>query len=211
MLKTLNIIIVLLIAALITMSATDKNKRNSKYMENTNQEAESAKIVYNPHYFITVTQGSENFGDIEIELYPEIAPKTCQNFDSLVAEKFFDGTAFHRVIPGFMIQGGDPNSKNKPKDTWGYGDPSQTKVPAEFNKMRHERGVLSMARSNDPNSASSQFFIMHAASPHLDGQYTAFGKVITGIEIVDRVCTVRLGGPQGSAPETKVEMKIRKK
>jgi len=211
MLKTLNIIIILLMAAFIMMSATDKKVRKSKKMENTNQETATAKIVDNPHYIITVTQGTENFGDIEIELYPEIAPKTCKNFDSLVAEKFFDGTAFHRVIPGFMVQGGDPNSKNKPKDTWGYGDPNQTKVPAEFNKIRHERGVLSMARANDPNSASSQFFIMHAASPHLDGQYTAFGKVVTGIEIVDRICTVRLGGSQGSAPDTKVEMKISKK
>ena len=210
MFKILNIVVLLSLAAFLTLSATDKKKeRKSKKMENTNQE--TAKIVENPHYFITVTQGTENFGDIEIELYPEIAPKTCKNFDSLVAEKFFDGTAFHRVIPGFMVQGGDPNSKNKTKDTWGYGDPNQAKVPAEFNNMRHERGVLSMARANDPNSASSQFFIMHAASPHLDGQYTAFGKVITGIEIVDRICTVRLGGSQNSAPDTKVEMKIRKK
>jgi cyclophilin family peptidyl-prolyl cis-trans isomerase len=110
-----------------------------------------------------------------------------------------------------MIQGGDPNSKDKPKNTWGYGDPNQAKVPAEFNSTKHLRGVISAARSQDPNSASSQFFIMHADSPHLDGQYTAYGKVVSGIEVVDEVCKQPLEGPQNSSPVNKIEMKIKKK
>jgi len=164
-----------------------------------------------PHYIITVMQDTVRFGEIEVELYPDVAPLTCRNFDSLVSIKFYDGTAFHRVIPNFMIQGGDPNTKNKPNNTWGMGDPSQHKVPAEFNSIKHERGVLSMARSNDPNSASSQFFIMHAAAPSLDGKYSAFGRVVKGIEVVDKVCSVKLGGPQHSAPDVKITMTIRKK
>jgi cyclophilin family peptidyl-prolyl cis-trans isomerase len=170
--------------------------------------ADDAKNANNPQYIISVKVGTNVLGDITVELFPDKAPKTVHNFDSLVAIKFFDGTAFHRVIDNFMIQGGDPNSKSKPKNTWGMGDPSQTKVPAEFNDTKHIRGVISMARSNDPNSASSQFFIMHGDAPHLDGQYTAFGKVIDGIGVVDDV----VAQPKtGSAPNEKIEMTIRKK
>ena len=162
-------------------------------------------------YIISVAQGAVNFGEIEIELYPDIAPLTCLNFDSLVSVKFYDGTAFHRVIPNFMIQGGDINSKTQPKEKWGYGDPSQHKVPAEFNSLKHQRGVLSMARSNDPNSATSQFFIVHGDESFLDGKYTGFGKVVKGMEVVDKVCSVKLGGPQKSAPDETVTMSIKKK
>jgi cyclophilin family peptidyl-prolyl cis-trans isomerase len=170
--------------------------------------ADDTKNEKNPQYVISVKAGNNVLGDITVELFPDKAPKTVHNFDSLVAIKFFDGTAFHRVIDNFMIQGGDPNSKSKPKNTWGMGDPSQTKVPAEFNDTKHIRGVISMARSNDPNSASSQFFIMHGDAPHLDGQYTAFGKVIDGIGVVDEV----VAQPKsGSAPNEKIEMTIRKK
>lgn len=157
-------------------------------------------------YEITVTQKGEELGKIIVELFPDIAPKHVANFDELVAAKFYDGTAFHRVIPGFMIQGGDPNSKDKPKNTWGYGDPNQKKVPAEFNDTKHKRGILSAARSQDPNSASSQFFIMHQDSPHLDGQYTAYGKVISGIEVVDKVANAPRD-PRDN-PNDKIEMKI---
>ncbi len=168
--------------------------------------AETAKK--NPQYEITVTQGKTELGKIIIELWPEIAPKHVANFDSLATSGFYDGTAFHRVIPNFMIQGGDPNSKNKPKETWGMGDPSQKKIPAEFNATKHVRGIISAARSQDPNSASSQFFIMHANSPNLDGQYTAYGKVISGIEVVDKV--VAVDRDRGDAPLVKVEMKVKK-
>ena len=106
----------------------------------------------NPHYVISVTHGGNAIGQIELELFPDIAPLHCKNFDSLVAIKFYDGLAFHRVVPGFVIQGGDPNSRNKPESTWGQGDPSQKKVPAEFSTKSHLRGIMSAARlGNDIN------------------------------------------------------------
>ena len=130
----------------------------------------------------------ENGGKIELELYPEHAPKTVANFESLVKEGFYNGLTFHRVIPGFMIQGGDPLGN-------GMGG-SEKKIVGEFrangfaNPIKHERGVISMARAYDPNSASSQFFIMHANAPHLDGQYAAFGKVTSGMEVVDEIASI---------------------
>lgn len=126
---------------------------------------------------------------IRAELYPEIAPITVENFLKLVNNGFYDGLIFHRVIPGFMIQGGDPTGT-------GMGGPGWT-IKGEFktngvnNNLKHERGVLSMARAMDPNSAGSQFFIMHEDAPHLDGQYAAFGKVIEGIDTVDYIAKVR--------------------
>ena len=128
-------------------------------------------------------------GDImKIELYPDIAPKTVENFVSLVSKGFYDGLIFHRVINGFMIQGGDPEGT-------GMGGPGYS-IPGEFaqngfeNSLKHTEGVISMARSMDPNSAGSQFFIMHKTSPHLDGSYAAFGKVIEGLDVVDKIATV---------------------
>lgn len=178
----------------------DKKKKDTK-MEDT-------KTQGNPQYVITVVTGGKTLGEITLELFPDKAPKHVKNFDSLVSVGFYNGLAFHRVIRDFMIQGGDPNSKDKPKSMWGYGDPSQTRVPAEFNDIKHVRGVLSAARSQDPNSATSQFFIMHGDAPHLDGQYTAYGKVVSGIEVVDAV----VDQPQkNSAPDEKIEMFIKKK
>ena len=136
-----------------------------------------------------VTFEMENGDVIKAELYPEIAPNTVNNFISLVKKCFYDGLIFHRVIPGFMIQGGDPLGK-------GLGGPGYC-IKGEFmqngfkNELKHSRGVLSMARAGDPDSAGSQFFIMHEDAPHLDGGYAAFGKVIEGIEAVDRICDVR--------------------
>lgn len=126
---------------------------------------------------------------IKIELYPEIVPNTVNNFISLVEKGFYNGVVFHRVIEGFMIQGGDPNGT-------GMGGPGYS-IRGDFasngidNPINHVRGVISMARSQSPNSAGSQFFIMHKNAPHLDGQYAAFGKVIEGMEEVDRIATVR--------------------
>jgi len=201
-----------MLTAFLSISCTTSKKEEGQQNSMDNQQKTSEEqVLENPHYIISVSQGDKNLGDIEIELFPKTAPKHVANFDSLVSVGFYNGTAFHRVIPGFMIQGGDPNSKDKPKETWGYGDPNQTKVPAEFNDIRHERGIISAARSQDPNSASSQFFIMHANAPHLDGQYTAYGKVVSGIEVVDEVCKLPLEGPQRSAPVEKVEMQIKKK
>lgn len=130
----------------------------------------------------------ENGKTMLIELYPDVAPITVANFEQLVKEGFYDGLIFHRVIEGFMIQGGDPEgtgmggSKNKIK-----GEFRQNGVP---NDLKHTRGVISMARSMMPNSASSQFFIMHKDAPHLDGSYAAFGKVVEGIEVVDEIASV---------------------
>lgn len=130
----------------------------------------------------------ENGDVMRAELYPEVAPETVKNFISLVEKGFYDGTIFHRVIPGFMIQGGDPTGT-------GTGGPGHN-IKGEFsangfeNNLKHDRGVLSMARSMDPNSAGSQFFVMVAKSPHLDGQYAAFGKVIEGIEAADKIVSV---------------------
>lgn len=127
----------------------------------------------------------ENGKEIKIELYPEIAPISCENFEKLVNQGFYDGLTFHRVIPGFMIQGGCPEGT-------GMGGPGWT-IKGEFaangvkNNLKHTRGVLSMARSMMPDSAGSQFFIMHEDAPHLDGSYAAFGKVIEGMEAVDEI------------------------
>ena len=136
-----------------------------------------------------VTFEMENGDVMKAELYPEIAPNTVNNFISLVKKGFYDGLIFHRVIPGFMIQGGDPKGV-------GVGGPGYS-INGEFsangfrNDLKHDRGVLSMARAMDPNSAGSQFFVMHDKAPHLDGSYAAFGKVIEGVEAVDRICEVR--------------------
>lgn len=132
-----------------------------------------------------VTIEMQDGGTIKAELYPEVAPNTVNNFLYLVNKGFYNGVCFHRVIPGFMIQGGDPEGS-------GMGGPGYV-IKGEFssnrfnNALKHDRGVLSMARTNRPDSAGSQFFIMHQKSPHLDGDYAAFGKVIEGIDIVDRI------------------------
>jgi len=136
-----------------------------------------------------VTIEMENGQTIKLELYPEIAPETVKNFISLVKKGFYDGVIFHRVIPGFMIQGGDPQGT-------GSGGPGYS-IKGEFtangfeNNLKHDRGVISMARTGDPNSAGSQFFLMVANSPHLDGQYASFGKVIEGLEEMDRIVNVK--------------------
>ena len=162
-----------------------------------------------PRYVISVKHAGNPIGDIEIELFPDVAPLHCKNFDSLVAIKFYDGTAFHRVIPGFMIQGGDPNSRSGPESTWGFGDPSQKTVPAEFSSKPHLRGIISGARlGNDINSFTSQFFICVADARHLDGQYTVHGQVVKGMNVVDSVVNLpRLPG-NSNRPVKKVEMTI---
>lgn len=143
---------------------------------------EEKKVI---HAAITMEQG----GEIKLELYPDLAPITVQNFVDLANKKFYDGLIFHRVISGFMIQGGDPTGT-------GMGGPGYT-IKGEFasngvkNPISHERGIISMARSQSPNSAGSQFFIMHAAARYLDGQYAAFGKVIEGMDVVDRIASTK--------------------
>lgn len=145
----------------------------------------------------------ENGGVITLELYPDKAPKTVANFEKLVKEGFYDGLIFHRVISGFMIQGGDPTGT-------GMGG-SEEEITGEFaangfeNPVSHVRGVISMARTNDPNSASSQFFIMHKDGTFLDGQYAAFGKVVDGIEVVDEIAEVETNAMDKPLKEQKIK------
>ena len=152
----------------------------------------------NPTFKITM----ENGGVIEGELYPEIAPQSVYNFIDLANHNFYDGLIFHRVIPGFMIQGGCP-------DGTGMGGPGYC-IKGEFffngveNSLKHKRGVLSMARSQSPNSAGSQFFIMHENAPHLDGQYAAFGKVTSGLEVVDAIAGVKTNYQDRPEEEQKI-------
>ena len=127
------------------------------------------------------------FGEMEIVLFPDLAPKHVESFVKLAKSGFFNGTIFHRVIPGFMIQGGDPLTKDPSnRSRYGTGGPGYT-LPAEFSRVPHEKGILSAARTADPNSAGSQFFIMVDKAPHLDGQYTIFGEVVKGVEIADTI------------------------
>jgi peptidyl-prolyl cis-trans isomerase B (cyclophilin B) len=128
-------------------------------------------------------------GEMVIEFWPDVAPNTVANFIKLAKQGFYDGTCFHRVIKGFMIQGGDPKTKDASREhEWGTGDPGY-KVKAEFNDKSHVRGVISMARSQDPNSAGSQFFICHGDPKFLDRQYTAFGKLIKGDDVLEKIAT----------------------
>ena len=129
-----------------------------------------------------------SFGEIIIDLFENVAPNHVANFKKLISEKFYDGLYFHRVIPGFMIQGGDPNTRDDDKGNDGLGQDNQPTVIAEFSKLSHKRGILSMARKgNSINSGTSQFFIMVADNPSLDGGYSIFGKVVKGMDVVDKI------------------------
>ena len=146
------------------------------------------------------------FGNIELRFFPDDAPKHVDNFLTLARTGFYDGTIFHRVIPGFMIQGGDPLTKGTDKSLYGTGGPDY-KIPSEFNKRPHKRGVLSMARSQDPNSAGSQFFIVVKDSNFLDGQYTVFGEVTEGIDIVDKIVSQKRDSKDN--PLERIQINIR--
>lgn len=143
--------------------------------------------VKRPQYQITVSQSGKVLGIMTIELFPDIAPKHCRNFDSLVAIQFYDGTAFHRVIPEFMAQGGCPNSRDSNEAMWGFGSKDQALIPAEFNDIEHTLGILSAARKSDPNTATSQFFICDGRTSSLDGNYTVFGQILEGIDILAKI------------------------
>jgi peptidyl-prolyl cis-trans isomerase B (cyclophilin B) len=134
-------------------------------------------------------------GEMVVEFWPDVAPKTVENFKKLAKQGFYDGTAFHRVIKGFMVQGGDPLTKEASKEAaWGTGGPGYT-VKAEFNDRSHKRGVLSMARSQDPDSAGSQFFICHGDPAFLDRNYTTFGKLIKGDDVLEKIATTATHPP----------------
>jgi peptidyl-prolyl cis-trans isomerase B (cyclophilin B) len=154
---------------------------------------------------IAIHVEGESWGDIELKFYLNVAPNHVKNMVTLAKNTFYDGTTFHRVIPGFMIQGGDPNSKDADRSRHGTGGPGHH-VNAEFSQTPHKRGTLSMARAQDPNSAGSQFFICVADANFLDGQYTAFGEVVNGMEIVDRIVNVQRDGNDN--PLQRIEMKL---
>ena len=143
------------------------------------------------------------FGNIKFSLLPDIAPETVRNFSQLAKSKFYNETLFHRVIPGFMIQGGDPNTKNPDKSTWGQGGPGYN-LKAEFNTRSHLRGIVSMARANDPDSAGSQFFIITSDSTFLDRQYTVFGEVVEGMEVADKIVNLPRDGNDCPKQEAKM-------
>ena len=147
-----------------------------------------------------------NLGKIEVEFFEDKAPGHVKNFKDLAKKGFYDGVTFHRVIPGFMIQGGDPNTKNNDRSNHGMGGPGYS-IKAEFNDTLHKRGVLSMARSQDPNSGGSQFFIVVEDSNFLDGKYTAFGKVLSGMSVADTIVNVPRD-PRDN-PSKRVEMKVK--
>jgi peptidyl-prolyl cis-trans isomerase B (cyclophilin B) len=157
-----------------------------------------------PLYAIEARRAGVALGTVRVEMFPAIAPRHVRNWDSLVQRQFYDSTAFHRVIPGFVIQGGDPNSRRGPRNTWGYGQPNQPKVRAEFSAVSHERGILSAARDTDPNSADSQFFICVAAARSLNRQYSVYGRVTSGMAIVDQI--VRAPRDGNDNPLQKIEM-----
>ena len=144
-----------------------------------------------------------SFGNIKFNLVPDIAPETVRNFSQLTKSGFYDGTLFHRIIPGFMIQGGDPNTKNPDKSTWGQGGPGYN-LKAEFNSRSHLRGIVSMARSSDPDSAGSQFFIVTSDSTFLDRQYTVFGEVVEGMEVADKIVNLPRDGNDCPKQEAKM-------
>jgi peptidyl-prolyl cis-trans isomerase B (cyclophilin B) len=146
-------------------------------------------------------------GEMTVELWPDVAPKTVENFKTLAQKGFYDGTAFHRIVKGFMIQGGDPLTKNPNEEaSWGTGGPGHT-IKAEFNDRAHQRGVISMARSQDPDSAGSQFFICLGDAKFLDRNYTAFGKLISGDDVLGKIGETPVksgGGGEKSKPLTRV-------
>lgn len=152
---------------------------------------------------MTTANIETNFGKISFKLLPDLAPETVRNFEKLARDGFYDGTLFHRVIPGFMIQGGDPNTKTDNKGSWGTGGPGYS-VKAEFSSRSHLRGIVSMARAQDPDSAGSQFFIVTADSTFLDRQYTVFGEVIEGMDVADKI--VNLERDSNDCPLERAQM-----
>jgi len=148
-----------------------------------------------------------NYGEMKLAFRPDKAPRHVENFVKLCLDGFYDGTKFHRVIRNFMIQGGCPNTKDDSKKAlWGSGGPGY-KIDAEFNDLRHLKGTLSMARTSDPNSAGSGFFVVHKEAKHLDNQYTAFGNLVEGVDVLDAIANVQVGGPQKSTPVAPVVLR----
>ena len=188
---------IMLVFALTFLFAVTANSEviNKKYNEKEIKKMADTKAVI-----------ETKFGNIELKFFPDVAPNHVDNFINLARAGFYDETVFHRVIPGFMIQGGDPNSKNHDKSSHGMGGPDH-KVKAEFSDKPHKRGVVSMARSGHPDSAGSQFFICVADANFLDGQYSVFGEVTSGMEVVDKIVSQPRDARDN--PDERVEMKVK--
>jgi peptidyl-prolyl cis-trans isomerase B (cyclophilin B) len=185
----------LFMAVVLMSSAASAEMRSKKFTREEIKKMEETRAVI-----------ETKFGNIELSFFPDVAPNHVNNFIDLAKKGFYDGTTFHRIIPGFMIQGGDPNSKDPNNPRVGMGGPGYT-LKAEFSSRPHKRGTLSMARAQDPNSAGSQFFICVADAPFLDKQYTVFGEVVTGMDVVDKI----VSQPRDSRdmPLERIEMKVR--
>ncbi|AWE09141.1 peptidylprolyl isomerase [Lysinibacillus sp. 2017] len=198
-LRKKSLVSVLILAMVVALLAACGNENSSEDENQSSNVDYASQVTENP--IVTITM--ENDEKIIVELEPKVAPNTVANFIALVKDGFYDGLIFHRVIPGFMVQGGDP-------DGTGMGGPDYS-IKGEFssngfeNTLAHERGVLSMARSKDPDSAGSQFFIMVEEATHLDGDYAAFGKVIEGMDVVDKVVAVERDGSDKPLEEQKMK------
>jgi peptidyl-prolyl cis-trans isomerase B (cyclophilin B) len=186
------IVIMLMLLAGVSVLAYERHKTFTK--EDIKKMAETRAVI------------ETKFGNIELRFFPEVAPNHVKNFIELAKKGFYDGTTFHRVIPGFMIQGGDPNSRDPDRTKHGMGSPGYT-LKAEFNEKPHKRGTLSMARAANPDSAGSQFFICVADSFFLDRQYTVFGEVVSGMEVADKI--VNQPRDKRDNPDERIEMKVK--
>jgi peptidyl-prolyl cis-trans isomerase B (cyclophilin B) len=185
---------VLIAVAYLTSTASAEVRSRKFTQEEIKKMAETRAVI------------ETKFGNIELRFFPDVAPNHVNNFIELAKKGFYDGTTFHRVIPGFMIQGGDPNSKDSNKARHGTGGPGYS-VKAEFSSKPHKRGTLSMARAADPDSAGSQFFICVADAPFLDRQYTVFGEVVSGMDAADKIVS-QPRDPRDN-PNERIEMKVK--
>jgi peptidyl-prolyl cis-trans isomerase B (cyclophilin B) len=202
------------------MSCGKSKKEEPVNIEKENENLEQSQASEQDGEKIEVAVITTEYGDMVVEFFEEAAPKHVESFKLHTKNGYYDGTIFHRVIPGFMIQGGDPNTKSDNKASYGTGghaakyfgigsedNKASWNVPAEFNDISHNRGILSMARSTDPNSGGSQFFICAASAPHLNGQYTVFGQVVQGDQVIDQI--VNLPRDARDNPNRRVAMKVR--
>ncbi len=194
--KLLRVSFALFLMMFLSLSAMAEMKQKTFTKEDIKKMAETRAVI------------ETKFGNIELKFFPDVAPSHVNNFIELAKKGFYDGTTFHRVIPGFMIQGGDPNSKDPDKSKHGMGGPGYT-IKAEFNEKPHKRGTLSMARSANPDSAGSQFFICVADAPFLNKQYTVFGEVVSGMEVADKIVNQKRDSRDN--PIERVEMKVKVK
>lgn len=196
--KSVKVFFICLLAMAVAVSAYGEI-RNKKFTKEEIKKMADTKAVI-----------ETKFGKIELKFFPDVAPNHVNNFIELAKKGFYDSTTFHRVIPGFMIQGGDPNSKNHDKKTHGMGGPGY-ELKAEFNSKPHKRGTLSMARAASPDSAGSQFFICVADSSSLDGQYTVFGEVVSGIDVVDKIVSQPRDAMDNPNERIEIKVKIKEK